>query len=599
MSEFDRLLDDLLRNSRSPAAVHAWLGEQLTQPGCDAASLTDAIERARQAGLPQPLILALRNQIAAARPPAAAVNPTPQPESAASGAIQTRDSIGPGSILKNRFELVSVLGEGGMGKVYRARDLLKVQAKDPNPFIAVKTLSGDVLQHPEACMALQREASQARDLMHPNIATVFDFEHDGSTGFLTMELMEGEELSGYIERLPAGGLPVTPAMKIIGQLCAGLTYVHARGLVHCDFKPGNVFLTSGGTVKLLDFSIARAAKTSHGAGDARPGSDSGGMAVLTPAYASLEMFEGQDPDPRDDIYALACVACQLLTGKHPFNKVSAPQVLEQGLRPARIAKLSRRQNRALRDALAITREDRTPTVAQFWQDLRPRKNRIVQFGLYVLLPVIVLVIFGYRPVAGLLRTHRNRAIVSQIQSGNANIPAVLRRIGSFDPDSQRFILDNGKAGIIGYFEAQAEAFVDQARGQYNYPTALDEIARAAQYYSDTPELARERTSLESRRDRLRSELAREFNARLAAGRILPTTANSITDVIRILRSADPQNALLHDQRLIDQYAQLARRDARAGNYAAANAAVMAGLDYAPHDAELLGLQRRIQQATRP
>ncbi|MDE2070160.1 MAG: serine/threonine protein kinase [Gammaproteobacteria bacterium] len=599
MNEFDRLLDDLRQGKRTQATLHAWLEDQLKQPGCDASSLKDAIERARQAGLPQPLVLALRNQMAAPRPSTVALKSTPQPELANTGAAQAHVTIGPGSILKHRFELLSVLGEGGMGKVYRARDLLKVEARDPNPFIAVKTLSGDFDQHPEACMGLQREANQAQRLAHPNIATVFDFGRDGSTSFLTMELMQGEELSVYIERLPAGGLPVTQAMKIIKQLCDGLDYVHARGLVHCDFKPGNVFITSEGTVKLLDFSIARAAKTGHDTGGAMPMSDSSGMAALTPAYAALEMFEGQDPDPRDDIYALACVACLLLTGKHPFNRVSAPQVLEQGLHPARIAKLSRRQNRALRDALAITREDRTPSVAKFWEDLRPRKNRVVQFGPYVLLLVIVLVILGYRPVESYLRTHRNHAIVSQIQSGNTNIPAVLRRISGFDPDSQRFVLDNGKAGIIGYFETQAEAFVDQTRGQYNYPAALDAIARAAQYYSDSSELAREKASLESRRDRLRIELAREFNARLAAGQILPATGNSITDVIRMLRSADPQNALLHDPRLIDQYAQLARKDAQAGHYAAANAAVMAGLDYAPHDAELLDLQRQIQHFTRP
>ena len=585
------MLDDLRQGKRNAATLQAWLEEQLKQPGCDASSVVDAIERARRAGLPQPLALALRNQIAAAHPPAAAVKPAPQPETANTGAAQAHASIGPGSILKHRFELLSVLGEGGMGKVYRARDLLKVEARDPNPFIAVKTLSGDFDQHPEA--------SQAQRLEHPNIATVFDFDRDGSTSFLTMELLEGEELSVYVEHLPAGGLAVADAMRIIRQLCDGLAYVHSRGLVHCDFKPGNAFITTDGTVKLLDFSIARAATATHDASGTKTHLDAGGMSALTPAYASLEMFEGRDPDPRDDIYALACVACLLLTGQHPFDRVSAPKVLEQGLHPARIAKLSRRQNRALRNALAITREDRTPSVAQFWDGLRPRKNRVLQFGPYVLLLVAVLVVLGYRPVEVYLRARRNHAIVSQIQSGNTSIPAVLTRISRLDPESQRFILVDGKAGILGYFAARAEAFVDQAHGQYNYPAALDEIARAAQYYSDSAQLVREKASLESRRDKLRIELAREFNARLAAGQILPTTANSITDVIRMLRSADPQNALLHDQRLIDQYAQLARKATQTGNYAAANAAVMAGLDYAPHDAELLDLQRQLQRSPPP
>ena len=285
----------------------------------------------------------------------------------------TPDKVAPGTVLKERFELVNVLGEGGMGKVYRARDLLKVEAKDKNPFIAVKTLSGDFRQHPEAFMALQREASKAQRLAHPNIATVFDFDRDGTTIYLTMELMEGEELSSYIKRLPAGGLPVIDAMNFIKQLCDGLAYAHSKGLVHSDFKPGNAFITNEGAVKLLDFGIARASKTRRDAAGVTTIFDPSELGALTPAYASIEMFEGDDPDPRDDIYALACVAYELLTGKHPFNKLSAPKVLEKGLRPAPIAKLSKRQNRALLSALAINRKDRTPTVEKFWEGLRPKK----------------------------------------------------------------------------------------------------------------------------------------------------------------------------------------------------------------------------------
>jgi serine/threonine protein kinase len=712
--EFDQLLDDLLQGKSSLAPLRAWLEERLKQSDCDTTPFSAAIERAQQAGLSQPLVMALRKQIETSRRPEVPppekheptktitsvtvtqtetrpnttgtgttlplehtktdtdqtltapatdqnavtdtgnkVAPTPDSESERTVMLSTTDSpdedktttdirgrsrrdageydpfspdstsvtsgeathvamnsesgkkstqayakVGPGSVLKERFELVNVLGEGGMGKVYRARDLLKVEAKDKNPFIAVKTLSGDFRQHPEAFMALQREASKAQRLAHPNIATVFDFDRDGSTIYLTMELMEGEELSSFIKRLPAGGLPVPEAMKLIKQLCDGLGYAHAKGLVHSDFKPGNAFITSDGTVKLLDFGIARASKTRHEVSGVITIFDPSELGALTPAYASLEMFEGEDPDPRDDIYALACVAYELLTGKHPFNKLSAPKILEKGLRPAPIAKLNKRQNRALLNALAINREDRTPTVEEFWDGLRPKTNRVLQFGPYVLLLLILLVVLGYKPVEGYLRTRRNNDIVNQIQSGNTDVPAVLKLISGFDPESQRFILENGKDKIIKYFEAQAEAFVDQAHGQYNYPAALDEIARASQYFSDSAELAQEKSSLKSRQANLVAELTGEFNARLSAGQILPGTANNITDVIRILRTADPNNAFLHDERLINQYAQLARKDAQAGNYAAATTAVAAGLDYAPDDADLLNLQDQIQRSLR-
>ena len=206
------------------------------------------------------------------------------------------DNLGPGSVLKDRFELMDVLGEGGMGKVYKARDLLKVEAKDKNPYIAVKTLTGDFKQHPESFIALQRESSKAQRLAHPNIATVFDFDRDGGTVYMTMELMEGDELAKFIKHLPAGGLPVPDAMNIIKQLCDGLAYAHSKQLVHSDFKPGNAFLTKDGTVKLLDFGIARASKTRKDTSGETTVFDPGQLGALTPAYATVEMFEGMDPE---------------------------------------------------------------------------------------------------------------------------------------------------------------------------------------------------------------------------------------------------------------------------------------------------------------
>ncbi|MGH8280282.1 MAG: protein kinase domain-containing protein [Gammaproteobacteria bacterium] len=508
------------------------------------------------------------------------------------------DRIGPGTVLKQRFELVNVLGEGGMGKVFRARDLLKVEAKDKNPYIAVKTLSGDFRQHPEAFMALQREASKAQRLAHPNIATVFDFDRDGSTIYLTMELMEGEELSSFIKRLPAGGLPVPEAMKLIRQLCDGLAYAHSKGLVHSDFKPGNAFITADGTVKLLDFGIARASKTRRDASGVTTLFDPSGLGALTPAYASLEMFDGEDPDPRDDIYALACVAYELLTGKHPFNKLSAPKILEKGLRPAGIAKLNRRQNRALFRALAVTRDNRTPSVEEFWEGLRPKKSRLFRYTLFAAVLVLVIAALGYKPMQSYLRAHRNNAMLAQINSGSTDIPSALSQIAGFDPDSQRFILENGKNRIIRYFESQAEAFVNQGNGQYNYPAALDEIARAARYFPDSAELAQEKASLESRRANLLVELTKEFNTRLAAGQILPGSTPSIVGVIRTLRSADPTSPFLNDERLINQYTQQARKDAAAKDYAAASQVLTAGLNYAPNDADLLNLHDQVRRELR-
>ena len=169
----------------------------------------------------------------------------------------------------------------------------------------MKLLQGDFREHPEAFIALQRETAKQQRLAHPNIATVYDFDRDADTGtvFMTMEAMEGQGLDEYISGLAEGGLAEQEAMPIIEQLAAGLDYAHANNLVHSDLKPANCFLTAEGTVKLLDFGIARASKTQADADGEKTLSDPGKLGALTPAYATIEMFDGLDPDPSDDICA--------------------------------------------------------------------------------------------------------------------------------------------------------------------------------------------------------------------------------------------------------------------------------------------------------
>ncbi|MDX1435069.1 MAG: serine/threonine-protein kinase, partial [Gammaproteobacteria bacterium] len=213
--------------------------------------------------------------------------------------------FGAGDRLRNRFELLSKLGEGGMGAVWKGKDLLKEEAKDRNPYVAIKLLQKNFKEHPDAFIALQRETAKQQRLAHPNVATVFSFDRDADSGavFMTMDLLEGESLDHFIHDMPPGGLPEEEAMSIIKQLAAGLAYAHKNGLVHSDLKPGNCFLTRDGTVKLLDFGIARASKTKLDAEGVTTLFDPGELGAITPAYATIEMFEGMPPDPRDDIYA--------------------------------------------------------------------------------------------------------------------------------------------------------------------------------------------------------------------------------------------------------------------------------------------------------
>ncbi len=275
-------------------------------------------------------------------------------------------------VLKDRFLLEKVLGVGGMGVVYKARDRLKEEAKDRYPYVAIKMLNAEFNSHPEAFIALQRESSKTQSLSHQNIVQVFDFDRDGDVFFMTMEYMEGKPLDKLIKQYRTTGLPWDDVWEIIQDICRALQLAHAKNIVHADFKPGNIFVTTDGTAKVFDFGIARAVTTiekTDGLSVHKTIFDAGSLGGLTPAYASYEMLEGLEPDVRDDIYALGCITYELFTGRHPFGKQPADLARKQRLKPERIKGLKKRQWKVLEKALAFERKDRIGSVEEFYQQL--------------------------------------------------------------------------------------------------------------------------------------------------------------------------------------------------------------------------------------
>ncbi len=231
-------------------------------------------------------------------------------------------------ILKQRFILDEKLGSGGMGTVYRAKDLRKVEAQDRQPYVAIKVLNNDFRAHPDAFIALQREASKSQGIPHPNIVSIFDFDKDGDVPYMTMELLQGQELAALLKDYPSG-LPDAMLWPLVEGMCAGLKRAHTSGITHSDFKPGNVFVTQDGTAKILDFGIARAVRVHQHDGDDTV-FDPSKLAALTPAFASREMLLGETPEPADDIYSLAVVIYLMLTGRHPYDRVRADEAAHTG-----------------------------------------------------------------------------------------------------------------------------------------------------------------------------------------------------------------------------------------------------------------------------
>lgn len=262
---------------------------------------------------------------------------------------------GIGSILRDRFILDREVGRGGMGVVYAAVDRRRLEAASGDPYVALKLINDEIRGNGEALRMLEAEARKAQSLAHPNIGTVYDFDRDGAEIFIVMELLTGRPLSRLLASSVGQPLPGAEIAGVLRGLCAGLSHAHQRGVVHSDLKPGNIFVSPENEVKIIDFGLATAVQTSL------PKE----VAGLTVTYASPEMFEDAPRDPRDDIFALGCIAYQLLTGVHPFRLKPINEAVEQGIRPEPIGDIDRDAWRAIDRALAFEREARLEAVDAF------------------------------------------------------------------------------------------------------------------------------------------------------------------------------------------------------------------------------------------
>ena len=264
----------------------------------------------------------------------------------------------PGDLLANRFIIDAKIGAGGMSTVFKARDLRREEAQDRNPFVAVKTLNIDILQREDSLKILQREARKAQSLSHPNIVRVYDFDRDGGILFITMELLEGVSLEQIIRKNGLLGAQLPSLLPILEQIVSALQFAHDEGIVHSDLKPANIIILPNGRVKVIDFGIARAIPSPNENTSNRTTFDVHALGAMTPAYASPEMLEGQDPDPRDDVFALACIVYEFLTGRHPFGRAPASMARAGNVSPQAPANLSLRRWRALQAGLHFDRPKR-------------------------------------------------------------------------------------------------------------------------------------------------------------------------------------------------------------------------------------------------
>ena len=231
-----------------------------------------------------------------------------------------------GSTLSH-FRITAKLGEGGMGEVYRAEDT-KLGRE-----VAIKVLPQEMEADAERLLRFEREAQVLASLSHPNIAAVYSFESAESIHFLVMELLEGENLR---QRLATGRIPVRKATSIATDVARGLAAAHAKGIVHRDLKPENVVVTRDGSVKILDFGLARQTMLAGSGDDTRSPTlahaTEAGSVLGTVSYMSPEQVRGEEADSRSDIFSFGSLLYEMLSGRRAFERETAAEIMTAILR---------------------------------------------------------------------------------------------------------------------------------------------------------------------------------------------------------------------------------------------------------------------------
>ena len=215
--------------------------------------------------------------------------------------------LSPGTVLGSRYEIIRLLGQGGMGAVYQARD------RELDREVALKVIRADMAANPEILKRFKQEIILARQITHRNVIRIFDLGQANGIKFITMEYIEGEDLQSLLKRKKK--LEPAEAANIMAQVCRALEAAHAEGVIHRDLKPQNIMLDQSGRACVMDFGIARSMQTS--------GMTQTGVLIGTPDYMSPEQTKGVKVDARSDLFSLGIIFYELLSGVAPFKADTA------------------------------------------------------------------------------------------------------------------------------------------------------------------------------------------------------------------------------------------------------------------------------------
>lgn len=289
----------------------------------------------------------------------------PKADGLADAKLSSGAEVAPGRVLRQRYALLEEIGKGGLSLVFKARDLVAERAGLAKPVVALKIIVADDDVDPDIVALMYREARRLRDLVHPNIVRVHDMDVEDNIHFMVMEHLEGQTLAKAL-RLAEGHRLGTPQIdRLVGDIAASLHHAHSHNIIHADLKPANIFITTSGQIKLIDFNIAYPAARARKVDEEDTVEILGRLGGVTPAYASPQRLSGAEPTEGDDVFSLAVLVYVALTGKRPFGTFTALEAKDKGLEAEIPRTLPFARRMALQQALLLDDRDRMRSATAF------------------------------------------------------------------------------------------------------------------------------------------------------------------------------------------------------------------------------------------
>ena len=433
-----------------------------------------------------------------------------------------QDSLSSGVVIKSRYRLEEKIGSGGMSDIYRATDLFLQQAGVTESSVAIKVLQQQFIHQPEALQLLLQEAHKTQQLSHPNIVRVFDVDQDQQHYFIVMEFLDAESLEQVIKRHKPKGLALSSTIKLLQHVAQALHFAHQTGIVHADLKPANIMVNRLGVVKVLDFGVSQQLQLNPDMYASEQVNLSAPLNGYTPAYASAQLLAGHTPDTSDDIYSFACLAYELLTSKHPFDRLPADQAKAQNKQAQKPRQLNIVQWQALKTALQFDTRQRNISLSKLMSRLQT--GLLVPTAIAAAIGVLCFGVYQYH--------HQNQQLIndyiSKIEQTEATHQLYLQlshtapeqllaslHNSEITPLIKDALLRSKRTDLLQFFETQIDNLLSDRSFVYpDYPQIEQVLQQALNLYPDSHNLAQlnasalrsKQTAIEVLRNQLRQLL---------------------------------------------------------------------------------------------